>query len=156
DFKIIEGDKELLANYRQKTGDFRTDYLFFDTFNPPFNDVSVRLAFAKSLDRESIVKNIIGPRLAIPAYSFLMPGFPASDTKGVLHPIQAYDCPAAKELFAKAGFADGKGFPAIELKLRGETDAVAARFIASAESISKCLNIKITVNNIENSDFMKK
>src|SRR5258707_13449394 len=97
------------AHYLPNQGDFRTDYLLFDTFNKPFNDVNVRLAFAKSIDRESIVKNVIGPRLAIPAYSFLMPGFPASDAKGALHPIQAYDCSAAKDLLAKAGFAAGKG-----------------------------------------------
>ncbi len=156
DFKIIDADKELSANYRPNAGDFRTDYLLFDTYNPPFNDVNVRLAFAKALDRESIVKNVIGPRLAIPAYSFLMPGFPASDTKGELHPIQAYDCEAAKGLLAKAGYPDGKGFPDVELKMRGESESVAARFIASAASISKCLNVKITVNNLEFSDYMKK
>jgi len=156
DFKIIDGDKDLTANYRQKTGDFRTDYLFFDTFNPPFNDVNVRMAFAKALDRESIVKNVIGARLGIPAYSFLMPGFPASDAKGDLHPIQGYDCAAAKALLDKAGFKDGAGFPAVELKLRGESESVAARFNASAASISKCLNVKISVNNIEFSDYMKK
>jgi len=156
DLKIIGGDKELNANYHPSTGDFRTDYLFFDTYNPPFKDVNVRLAFAKALDRESIVKNVIGARLAIPAYSFLMPGFPASDTTGALHPLQGYDCEAAKGLLAKAGFPEGKGFPDVEMKLRGETEAVAARFIASAASIGKCLNIKITVNNIEPSDFMKR
>ena len=79
---------------------------------------------------------------------FLAPGFPAADSDGTLKDIQAYDCDAAKALMAKAGFPDGKGFPDQELKLRGESDAVAARFIASAASISKCLNIKITVNNI--------
>ncbi len=155
DFKVINADSELKANYRPMTGDFRTDYLFFDTFNPPFNDLNVRVAFAKALDRESIVKNIVTPQLGIPAYSFLMPGFPASDTTGELHPIQAYDCPAAQALLAKAGFPDGKGFPPQELKLRGESEATAARFIASAESISKCLNVKITVNNMQYADFMK-
>ena len=156
DFKIIDANKDMSSHYLPNTGDFRTDYLFFDTFNPPFNDVNVRLAFAKALDRESIVKNIITPRLAIPAYSFLMPGFPASDKTGALHPIQAYDCPAAKDLLAKAGFADGKGFPEVELKLRGEGEAMVPRFVASADSISKCLNVKITVNNINQDDFMKK
>lgn len=156
DFKIIDGDKELTASYRQKTGDFRTDYLFFDAYNPPFNDANVRLAFAKALDRESIVKNVIGPRLGIPAYSFLMPGFPASDTTGALHPIQAYDCPAAQALLEKAGFKGGQGFPAIEMKLRGESNTVASWYTAAAASISKCLNITITVNNLEFSDFMKK
>ncbi len=155
DFKVINADPELKANYRAKTGDFRTDYLFFDTFNKPFNDLNVRLAFAKALDRESIVKNVVTPQLGIPAYSFLMPGFPASDTTGELHPIQAYDCPAAKALLAKAGFPDGKGFPPQELKLRNESEAIAARFIASAESISKCLNVKITINNMQYDGFMK-
>jgi len=156
DFKVIDGDKVMTANYRPNAGDFRTDYLFFDANNAPFNDVNVRLAFAKALDRESIVKNVIGSRLAVPAYSFLAPGFPDSDVKGDLKNIQAYNCDEAKALLAKAGFADGKGFPEVELKLRGETEAVAARFIASAASISKCLNVKITVNNLEFSDFMKK
>ena len=155
DFKVINADKTLLSNYRPNFGDFRTDYLFFDTFNPPFNDVNVRLAFAKALDRESIVKNVIGSQLALPAYSFLAPGFPASDTEGNLKSIQAYDCPAAQALLAKAGFPNGQGFPAQELEMRGESDAVAPRFIAAADSISKCLNIKITVNNMEYSAYMK-
>ena len=38
--------------------DFRTDYLLFDTYNPPFNDLNVRKAFAKAVDRESIVTNV--------------------------------------------------------------------------------------------------
>jgi len=156
DFKVIDANKEMADNYRANMGDFRTDYLLFDTFNAPFSDVNVRLAFAKAIDRESIVKNVIGARLAIPAYSFLAPGFPASDAKGDLKSIQSYDCPAAQALMAKAGFANGKGFPDTELKLRGESEAIAARFIATAASISKCLNVKITVNNLEYSDYMKK
>jgi len=155
DLQVIDADPTMRAHYLPNMGDFRTDYLLFDTFSKPFNDVNVRLAFAKALDRESIVKNVIGPRLAIPAYSFLAPGFPASDVDGKLKSIQAYDCPAAKELLSKAGFPDGKDFPATELKLRGESEAVAARFIASAASISKCLNVTITVNNVENAEYMK-
>ncbi|MHB8627418.1 MAG: peptide ABC transporter substrate-binding protein [Aggregatilineales bacterium] len=155
DFKVINADKVMSADYRPNFGDFRTDYLLFDSFNPPFNDVNVRLAFAKAIDRESIVKNVIGSQLALPAYSFLAPGFPASDTEGKLKSIQAYDCPAAQALLTKAGFPNGTGFPATELEMRGESDATAARFIAAAASISKCLNIKITVNNMEASAYMK-
>lgn len=155
DFKVVDANPKI-GTYRPTTGDFRTDYLLFDTFNPPFNDVKVRQAFAKATDRENIVKNVIGPRQAIPAYSFLMPGFPASDTKGDLKSIQAYDCPAAQKLLSDAGFPGGKGFPDQELKLRGEGDAIAARFVATAASISKCLNIKVTVNNMDYADYMKK
>jgi peptide/nickel transport system substrate-binding protein/oligopeptide transport system substrate-binding protein len=156
DYKVITGDKTLLDNYRPNMGDFRTDYLLMDTFNPPFDKKEVRLAFAKALDRESIVSKVINAnfQLGMPAYSFLAPGFPASDTEGKLKSVQAYDCPAAQKLLSDAGYPDGKGFPELELKLRGESDATAQRFIAAAASISDCLKVKITVNNMEYKTYM--
>lgn len=155
DFEVVAADPVMSANYRPNFGDFRTDYLFFDTYNPPFDNRQVRLAFAKALDRESIVENVIGSQFGIAAYSFLAPGFPASDSTGALKPIQAYDCEAAQALMAEAGYPNGEGFPAVELKLRGESEARANWFIASAASISECLNVDITVNNMEFSAFME-
>jgi ABC-type transport system substrate-binding protein len=156
DFDVISKDPVLSANYRPNFGDFRTDYLLFDTFTAPFNDQKVRLAFAKAVDRDSIVKNVMGTQFAIPAYSFLAPGFPASDSNGDLKDIQAYDCDAAKKLLADAGFPDGKGFPAQELELRQENDAHQAWFVAVAGSISQCLGVTITVNNMVQKDYMDK
>jgi peptide/nickel transport system substrate-binding protein/oligopeptide transport system substrate-binding protein len=155
DFEVIAADETLSANYRPNFGDFRTDYLFFDTYTAPFDSLQVRQAFGKALDREAIVANVIGSQFGIPAYSFLAPGFPASDTAGALKSLQGYDCPAAQALLAEAGYADGAGFPAQELKLRGETEARAAWWVASAASISECLNVEITVNNMEFSAFME-
>lgn len=154
DFEVIAKDPVMSANYRPNFGDFRTDYLFFDTYSPPFDNQKVRLAFAKALDREAIVKNVIGAQFAIPAYSFLAPGFPASDTEGKLKSIQAYDCDAAKTLLTEAGYPGGQGFPAQELKLRGETDARKAWWVAAAASISDCLGVTITVNNMVFADYM--
>ncbi len=154
DFEIINSDPQLNDNYLPNSGDFRTDYLFFDTFTAPFDDVNVRLAFAKALDREAIVENVIGARLAVPAYSFLAPGFPAADTAGNLRDIQAFDCAAAQQLLADAGYPGGEGFPAQELKLRGESEAIQAWFVAAAASISQCLGVEITVNNLEFSTYM--
>jgi ABC-type transport system substrate-binding protein len=156
DYAVIKSDPVLLSHYLQNPGDFRTDYLLMDTFNPPFNNQKVRLAFAKALDRESIVSKVINAsfNLAIPAYSFLMPGFPASDINGDLKSIQQYDCPAAQQLLSDAGYPGGKGFPDQELELRGESDFTAQRFIAAAASISDCLGIKITTNNMESSAYM--
>ncbi|MBW4437837.1 MAG: peptide ABC transporter substrate-binding protein [Pleurocapsa minor GSE-CHR-MK-17-07R] len=155
DFEVIASDPVLSENYLPNFGDFRTDYLFFDTFTAPFNDVRVRQAFAKALDRASIVENVVGSQFGIPAYSFLAPGFPASDVDGSLADIQGFDCPAAQALLADAGYPNGEGFPAQELKLRGESEARANWFIASAASISDCLNVEITVNNMEFSAFME-
>ncbi|MCS7221902.1 MAG: peptide ABC transporter substrate-binding protein [Anaerolineae bacterium] len=147
DFAIIQSDPVLKANYLRHYGDFRTDYLLFDTYNPPFNDLNVRKAFAHAVDRESIVKNVYGEIKAMPAYSFLMPGFPASDTEGKLKEYQKYDCELARDYLAKAGYPNGQGFPKLEMWLRSEGPAMQAVFQAVAASISECLNIQIEVSN---------
>lgn len=147
DFTIIESDPVLSDNYFRHFGDFRTDYLLYDTKNPPFDNIDVRKAFAKAIDREAIVNSVYGEIKAMPAHSMLMPGYPASDTEGDLAEYQAFDCDAAKEHLAAAGYPDGEGFPAQEMWLRGEGPAMAAVYQATAASIAQCLNIDIQVSN---------
>lgn len=155
DFAVIDADPILNDNYRPHGGDFRTHYLIFDTFNAPFDDVNVRMAFAKAIDRESIVDNVVGARAGIPAYSFLAPGFPAANSDG-LKDIQGFDCEAAQGLLADAGYPDGEGFPAQEMAMRGKPQFQLDWYIATAASISDCLNVEVTVNNLEFSDYMER
>ena len=154
DFEVISSDPVLSENYFHTPGDFRTDYLGFDTFTPPFDNVQVRQAFAKALNREAIVDSVIGRQFAVPAYSMLAPGFPASDTAGELRQYQAYDCEAAQGLLAEAGYPGGEGFPTTTMQMRGQTVAILARYVAGAASISECLGIDIEVNNMEFGAFM--
>ena len=154
DFAIIESTPELIDNYFRHFGDFRTDYLLFDTFNAPFDNLDVRKAFAYALDREAIVKNVYGEIKAMPAHSMLMPGYPASDVEGVLKEYQTFDCDKAKEHLAAAGYPDGKDFPKQEMWLRGEGPAMAAVYQASAASIAQCLNIEIQVSNKDGKVYM--
>ncbi len=154
DFDIIQGDPVLGENYLRHFGDFRTDYLLFDTFNPPFNDINVRKAFAYAVDRDSIVTNVYGEIKAMPAHSLLMPGFPASDTEDALASYQNFDCDKAKQHLADAGFPDGEGFPALEMWMRGEGPAMSSVYQAAASSIAQCLNIDIQVSNKDGKVYM--
>jgi oligopeptide transport system substrate-binding protein len=154
DFVSIRNDPVLSENYLRHYGDFRTDYLLFDTFSPPFDNIDVRRAFAHAVDREAIVKGVYGEIKASPAYSMLMPGFPAADTDGSLRPLQCFDCDAARESLAAAGYPNGAGFPPQEMWLRGEHPAVAAVYQAVAASIAQCLRISIQVSNKDNKVFM--
>lgn len=154
DFDLVMADETLKANYLRHFGDFRTDYLLFDTFNPPFDNIDVRKAFAHAVDRENIVKNVYGEIKAMPAYAFLMPGFPSSSVNGELNEYQMYDCDLAKEHLATAGYVDGSDFPAQELWLRGEGPALQAVFQAVAASISECLGIQIEVSNKDGKVYM--
>ena len=148
DFEMIQADPVLSENYLRHFGDFRTDYLMFDTYNEPFDNLDVRKAFAHAVDRDAIVENIFTPIKAMPAHSMLMPGYPSADTEGVLAEYQAYNCELAQQHLADAGYPDGEGFPSLEMWLRGETPAMAAVYQATAASIAECLNIDVQVSNL--------
>ena len=100
DNDLIAADPELSKQVHPHNGDFRTDYLFFDYQNPPFNNLKVRQAFSHIIPRDDIIKQITKPSQGIPAYSFLMPGFPASNSQG-LKDIQSYDPEMAKSLWPR-------------------------------------------------------
>jgi ABC-type transport system substrate-binding protein len=153
DNEIIAADPDLLAQVHPVAGDFRTDYIYFDCQNPPFNDVKVRQAFGHIVDRDTIIKTIITPSLGIPAYSFLMPGFPAANSEG-LKEIQSFDPAKAKSLLAEAGFPDGKGFPKLTLWLRNESQTRQAMAQAIAATIKQELGIEVEVSNKDYKVYM--
>lgn len=154
DMEIINSDPELSKQLHTHTGDFRTDYLYFDVQNPPFNDIKVRQAISHVIDRDSLIKNILGEKQAIPAYSFLMPGFPASNSQG-LKDIQNYDPDKARALLAEAGFPGGKGFPKLTLWLRNENQLRQSLAQAIAASIKQELGIEVEVANKDFDTYME-
>jgi ABC-type oligopeptide transport system substrate-binding subunit len=152
DNEIIAKDAALQKDVHPQPNDFRTDYLFFDTKTPPFDNIKVRQAFSHVVDRDSLIAQIIKPSQGIPAYSFLMPGFPAANSEG-LKGIQNYDVAAAKQLLADAGYPDGKGFPKLTLWLRNEAPVRQAVAQAIAASIKQNLGIDVEVSNKETKTF---
>lgn len=154
DIALISADPALNAEYHPSFGDFRTYYLGFNTYAPPFDNLKVRQAFAKAIDRDSIIKNVIG-RQGIAAYSFLMPGFPDATSEQLKQSdVNKYDPAAAKQLLADAGYADGKGFPKQELWLRSESPLNQAVGSAIAAMLSENLGIEVEVSNKETKLFM--
>ena len=153
DVATISADTTLNSQYHPNFGDFRTYYLGFETSVKPFNDLKVREAFAKAIDRDSIITNIVG-RQGIPAYSFLMPGFPDS-TSDVLknENVNKFDVAAAKQLLSDAGYPNGQGFPAQEMWLRQESQFNQSIAEAIAAMLSQNLNIKVSVSNKETKLF---
>jgi len=85
--------------------------VFFKTKAKPFDNVTVRQAFAHAVDRDSIINALIAP-LGKPAYGYLMPGFPFSNQSPLIK-YTNYDPTTAQKLLAKAGYPNGKGFPEV-------------------------------------------
>ncbi len=154
DITLISNDPALSQEYHPGFGDFRTDYLGFDTYHAPFNDLKVRQAFAKAIDRASIINNIVHKQ-GIAAYSFLMPGFPDSSSDVLAKDdVNIFDPAAAKMLLADAGFPDGKGFPKLTLMLRQENDTNKAVANAIVGMLKDNLGVEVEVSNIDSKTFM--
>src|SRR5206468_6818330 len=152
DNEIIAADPQLTKETHPHYGDFRTDYLFFDAQNPPFNNVKVRQAISHVIPRDQLIQQIVKPSQGIPAYSFLMPGFPAANSEG-LKDIQSYDPAMAKQLLADAGFPGGAGFPKLTLWLRNEAQVRQQVAQAIAASITQNLGVSVDASNKENKTF---
>ncbi len=76
---------------------------------PPFDKVEVRKALSMGFDRSIITRDLLKAG-QLPA-TYFCPRMPGYDPPGGL----PYDRAKARELLAKAGYPDGKGFPEVSL-----------------------------------------
>ena len=131
---------------------FITFYLTMDTYHAPFNDLRVRQAFSHSIDRDALLRSAIKD-IAVPAYSMLPPGFPGANGE-VFKDVQRYDPERARRLFAEAGYPGGKGFPEVNIWLRGR-DAHDTRVAAEAiqAMLDDVLDIHVGIRTIETKVF---
>jgi oligopeptide transport system substrate-binding protein len=77
---------------------------------PELKDVRVRRALAMAIDRDALVRDVTRGG-EVPAHSFVPPGAAGFHGSAAV----PSDIPAAKKLFAEAGYPDGKGFPKLEI-----------------------------------------
>jgi len=78
---------------------------------PPFNDKRVRRALALTVDRETLIKNVLRAGQK-PAIGFTPPGAGEGyETPGLLK----FDPDEARRLLTEAGFPNGKGFPKFDI-----------------------------------------
>lgn len=119
-----------------------TYYLAMDTYNSVFKDVRVRQAFARAIDRNALMNSALKD-LAMPAYSMLPPGFPGANPDAFKDTFR-YDPSLARTLLAEAGYPGGKGFPNVEIWIRGRD---SGDMVTAAEGIQAMMkqNLGISV-----------
>ncbi len=127
-------------------------YLFFRTRQPPFDDVRVREAFTRAIDRNVICEILLGGT-AVPAYSMIPPEF--EDFNGpALKSHQSYNPSRAKELIKEAGYPRGRGFPRQELWLRAPTPTIKRVSEAIMAMLKDNLGIDITIRAADRTMYM--
>lgn len=128
-----------------------TWYLFFKTEQPPFNDVRVRQAITRAIDRKGLC-SIVMRDTAEPAYTMIpttLPGYVGDKYQY----IQQYDPAQAKRLLAEAGYPDGRGFPRTDMWLRQAAPNIKAAAIAVQGMLKSTLGININVRDQEQKVF---
>jgi len=114
---------------------FRIYYVFFKTKAAPFNNLKVRQAFAHACNRDAIISALLAP-LAVPAYGYLMDGYPFAVSQP-LEKYTNYDPELAQKLLAEAGYPKGKGFPSVTFSYpatTGDLDSLTIGSIVQALS----------------------
>ncbi|MBT5871930.1 MAG: peptide ABC transporter substrate-binding protein [Candidatus Latescibacteria bacterium] len=151
EFDRVRNDP-VLSKELVRMQDPATWYLFFRTQEPPFNDIRVREAFTRAINREAIARVILRG-VASPAYSMLPPGF--TDFDGPAYkPIQQYDPPRAAQLMSEAGFPRGRGFPKQELWLRAPDPTTRRVAEAMQTMIKDHLGVDVEVRSADDTAYM--
>ena len=96
DLRTIDADADLKAQRVDGPGSC-TFYIGFNTKKDPFTDKNVRVAFAKSFDRDAYINDV--QKIGKPATAFITPGIPGYDTGDT---FQKFDVTAAKAALAQA------------------------------------------------------
>lgn len=117
--------------------------IMFNHKDKLFSDVNVRKAFNLSVDRKKLVDSVLQGDRNIANNGLIPHGetFGEYTVNGF-----SYNPEQAQELFALAGYPNGKGFPEITIHgINRKIDSLTVNEVA--RMISKTLNIKITVDN---------
>ena len=96
-----------------------TFFFGFNTQRPPFDDPSVRLAFARSLDREMLIREVVDQPARVWS-SLIAPGLPGADPDDA---TQSFDPVAAKALLSSSRYA-GK-LPPVRFRYLYRGNAIA-------------------------------
>ena len=104
--KAVEGKPEYRLLENSEMG---TLYLILNNQKPPFNDVRVRLALAKAIDRNAFVQLLEGN--AFEQYSLLIPGMTGQTEAADRYNKDriGYDLAGAKALLKSLGYEDTNG-----------------------------------------------
>ncbi|MBI1757388.1 MAG: peptide ABC transporter substrate-binding protein [Fimbriimonas ginsengisoli] len=119
---------------------------------PPFADLRVRKAFTMAVDRESIVRDILDG-INVVADGILPPGVIGHRDNP---PGFKYNPEEARKLLAEAGFAGGKGLPALELTFREQRPDIRVVAEAVASQLKKNLGVEVSLRTMEWRAYLEK
>jgi len=157
---VTEVGSDYIYRVTDEAGPFYTDlevvpelsfyYIGFNTAEPPFDDVNIRLAFSMAIDRELLVSLVFNGTMQ-PAYGILPPGMPGynQDLIGV-----EYDVEGALELIANSSYGDVSNLPPITITTIGWGGLISPELEAIVYQWRENLGVEVTVRQLEPERFL--
>jgi oligopeptide transport system substrate-binding protein len=115
-----------------------TFYIGFDNADKPFNNVTVRQAFAYALNRQQYI-NQVANGVGKPAGTFLYPGIAGYQATFQ----QTYNPGKARQLLAQAGYPNGQGFPTLQFRYNNASAADKQWATFWSQQLKQVLNVNI-------------
>jgi len=125
-------------------------YIGFDTTQPPFDDVNIRLAFSQAIDKDKMVSLIFRDMLLV-ADGILPPGMPGYNEN--LSGLD-YDINRAMELIAASSYGDISSLPPITITTVGWGGLISQELEAIIYEWQQNLGVEIKVRQIEPQRFL--
>ncbi|NLR92778.1 ABC transporter substrate-binding protein [Flammeovirga agarivorans] len=142
---ILAESDETNENFKyhlQRTPEMSTQFLAMNNAGKIFNDINIRKAFNFAIDRQRILEYILNGEGYMEGHFGITP--PVFDNYDI-EDIQGYkyNLDSAKYYLAKAGYADGKGFPKVTLDLNTEGEQYSNVALEVKKQLKDKLNIEI-------------
>ncbi len=125
---------------------FESQYLALNTFVPPLDNLKLRQALSKSIERTQLCFGVLNGTYA-PGETMLPPSFPAYNKD--LEKVQAFDVAGAKQLLADAGYKDGKDASGKQLTLAISDQNHDPRAVYIQNQWQTNLGIKVDINEVD-------
>jgi oligopeptide transport system substrate-binding protein len=124
-------------------------YVGFNSKTPPFDDPKVRLAFAKSIDKEQAARVILKNMLPV-ANSIMMPGLPGYNKEAK---APTFDPAAARQLLADSKYKDARGLGTITMTEIGGGASAGFDTQAFIEMWKTNLGVDVRIAQSESASF---
>ena len=144
----------LTARYRRMlrfTPTLSTLYLAFRADRPPFDDEMVRRAFVQAVDRTAVLRQTGATQFKPALGGFLPPGMPGHSPSIGLK----VDQDAARQSLAQSGYAQGEGFPSVEMLYTGSSEPNAMPGVLK-EMWNDVLGVRVETSSLAWSEFIER
>src|SRR5215831_1886008 len=145
---VVRQDSELNAQARQYN-ELTSFWVHLNNAKQPLNDVRIRRALAKAVDRTALIRDIANG-VGLPLTSIVPPGMPGAQ-EGLGKELD-FDAAGAQALLAEAGFPGGNGFPTLTYSF-STTSANQRRAEFLQAQWKQNLNINVQLNSMESKAY---